>query len=363
MNPTISNIDSTESLKFRLSGVNVSIANGLRRIILSEIPTVVFRTSPHNENKLNIITNTSRFNNELIKQRFSCIPIHITDTTFPIDDYVVEAELINNTNTIIYLTTNDLKVKNIKTDTYLSQKETNKIFPPDNLTGDYIDIVRLRPRISDKIPGEAFTMVAKLDIGTAKQDGAFNCVSNCSYSATVDAIKANEAWKKEEQKISGNDIDIDMVKQDWMLLEAKRHTIPESFDFEIETVGPFENKDIVIKAGTIMLDKISGFISKLQSEEDLIEISVNTMPNCFDIIMNGEGYTLGKVIEFIIYQNYFVNDKSVTYCGFRKPHPHIDTSILRVAFKEPKNKSEIVAMFASVANDASEIYKKIISEF
>ena len=33
-------------LTFTLENANVSIANALRRIILSEIPTVVFRTSP-----------------------------------------------------------------------------------------------------------------------------------------------------------------------------------------------------------------------------------------------------------------------------------------------------------------------------
>ncbi len=39
-------------LSFTLSGVNVSIANSLRRIILSEIPCVVFKTTPHKENKV-----------------------------------------------------------------------------------------------------------------------------------------------------------------------------------------------------------------------------------------------------------------------------------------------------------------------
>ena len=47
----ISKIDNDE-LKFTLSGVNVSIVNALRRIILSEIPIVVFRVSPNDKNGL-----------------------------------------------------------------------------------------------------------------------------------------------------------------------------------------------------------------------------------------------------------------------------------------------------------------------
>ena len=39
-------------------------------------------TFPHEKNKANIEINTTRFNNEIIKQRLSCIPIHITDTAF-----------------------------------------------------------------------------------------------------------------------------------------------------------------------------------------------------------------------------------------------------------------------------------------
>ena len=58
-----------EELQFTLSGVNVSIANSLRRILLSEIPTVVFRTSPNDKNKCTITANTCGLNNEIIKHR------------------------------------------------------------------------------------------------------------------------------------------------------------------------------------------------------------------------------------------------------------------------------------------------------
>ena len=78
MNPHIENKSNKDDMmSFTLSGVNVSIANALRRTILSDIQTVVFKTSPYEECKANIITNTSRLNNEILKQRLSCIPIHI----------------------------------------------------------------------------------------------------------------------------------------------------------------------------------------------------------------------------------------------------------------------------------------------
>ena len=71
MNPTIEaqskkNDDHFNILKFTMSGINVSLMNALRRTILSDIPTVVFKTAPYEENKATIIANTSRLNNEIL---------------------------------------------------------------------------------------------------------------------------------------------------------------------------------------------------------------------------------------------------------------------------------------------------------
>ena len=61
-------------LTFTISNIDVCYANSIRRIILSHIPSVVFKPS-YEDNKLDIIKNTSRFNNEIIKHRLGCIPI------------------------------------------------------------------------------------------------------------------------------------------------------------------------------------------------------------------------------------------------------------------------------------------------
>ena len=115
MNPVLSQHSVEDSyLNFRISGINVSLANGLRRIILSEVPTMVFRTTPYEANLATIDINTTRMNNEIIKQRLSCVPIHITDTEFPIEDYIVEINKKNDSDIIDYVTTQDFQIKNVK---------------------------------------------------------------------------------------------------------------------------------------------------------------------------------------------------------------------------------------------------------
>ena len=377
MDPKISDLSQDDNyLQFKLSGVNVSIANALRRIILSEIPTVVFRTSPHEQNLVNIEINTSRMNNELIKQRLSCIPIHIVDTDFPLKDYIVEMDVINNTDSIIYATTNDLTITNIKNDKTLTKSDVNKIFPPEPITNDYIEIVRLRPKISDVVNGEHIKFTAELDIGIAKEDSAYNVVSTCSYGASPDKLKINQEWTNimKELKANGkNKEDIESYKKDWLLLDAKRITEENSFNFKIESVGPFSDMSIVYKASYVMINKLKKFSDNLQSDENMITESNSTIQHCFDIILIDEDHTLGKVLEYILYEKYYISDKSqinddennnmLTYCGFSKPHPHINKSILRIAFVTPKEKQDIITLLVNVSETATNIFNKIADEF
>jgi DNA-directed RNA polymerase alpha subunit len=132
MNPKIDNIEQKSNvMQFTLSGVNVSLANALRRTVLSDIETVVFKTSPYEENRANIISNTSRLNNEVIKQRLSCIPIHIDDLSMPFQNLIMEINEVNNTDSIMYVTTEHFKIKDKTTQKYLSEQDTRSIFPPN----------------------------------------------------------------------------------------------------------------------------------------------------------------------------------------------------------------------------------------
>jgi hypothetical protein len=189
MNPKIEIHNEETMLRFTLSGVNVSLANSLRRVLLSEIPLVVFRTSPSTRNKCKIITNTTRFNNEILKQRLSCIPIHIKNIgEIELDKYFMEVEVENTTDTIKYVTTKDFVIKNKSTGEKVHESELDKehVFPSNDYTGHWIDFVRLRPKISEEIPGEKIHLICDFEIGNAKEDGMFNAVSTCAYKFTDD---------------------------------------------------------------------------------------------------------------------------------------------------------------------------------
>ena len=366
MDPRISNlIEDGGILKFTLTECNMSIANALRRIIVSDIPTFVFRTYPYSENKAEIRHNTTRFHNEIIKQRLSCIPIHIQDMSFPYKDYVVELDIKNETDNIIYVTTKDFKIKNIVTERYSSESEVRQIFPPCPITGDYIEFARLQPKFSENIDGERLTMRCALDVGTAEQDGAFNVISTCAYECTPDIDKANQAWAEKEKAFKKEDMseeDIEFEKKNWFILEAKRFYVENSYDFVLESVGVFDNMEILTKACDIMIKKCETFMYDLEHGNVVIVTSETTLKNGFDITLKNEDYTLGKVIEFYLYQNNFIGDKSVSFCGFRKPHPHSVDSLIRIAFHNPIEVVGVSGYLQGATDYAIQAYKQIMSQ-
>ena len=362
------NTDSKDGLlKFTLSDVNVSLANGLRRTIISDIPTVVFKTLPYEENKCNITVNTTRFNNEILKQRLSCIPIHITDLSIPLKDYKLEVNVENLTNDIIYVTTEDFKIRNINTNEYLDEKDTRNIFPANDLTGYFIDFARLRPRISDEIPGEKISLTCDFSIGTAKEDGMFNVISKCAYGCTQDTgSRYMDALEKKRQEWKDSGFDESQIKYaetDWKLLDGKRIIKKDSFDFVIKTVGVYTNEEIVIKACEILMKELIKIHDDIETDKIDIEPSITTIQNSYDIVLPQVTSTIGPIIQNLLYLKFFEELKTMTFCGFEIAHPHDVHSTLRIAYKENVDKSVIKQNIISSIDEAVNVYKEIKRSF
>jgi len=367
MNPKIENISEDDDvLKFTLSGINVSMANALRRVMMSSIPCVVFKTNPAEENKSTFITNTGRLNNEILKQRLSCIPIHIKDLEMPLKNYLLEVNEENTTDAIKYVTTEDFKIKNLTTDSYLSEKDTRAIFPPNDVTGYFIDFARLRQRISDEIPGEKLHLTCEFSIATANEDSMFNMVSVCAYGYTPDEVHAEKELEKKKQQWKDDGLSkekIDFEAKNWRLLDGQRIVKKDSFDFTLQTVGVYTNQELIVKGCSILINKLEGMATIIDTDELLIQPSDSTIKNSYDITLENEDYTIGKILEYCLYSKFFEGVKTVSYCGFKKVHPHDSNSIIRVAYKEDTDAATIKQNLKMCIEDAVSVYKNIMKKF
>jgi DNA-directed RNA polymerase II subunit RPB3 len=374
MDPKISDvIEENYVLHFTLGNINVSLANALRRIILSEIPTLAFITENHAENMCQIEINTTRLHNEIVRHRLGCIPIHTkvninSNETDPLTGkYILEVDEKNETENIIYVTTEHFKIKNKENNNYLTQEETRKIFPKDPISQSYIDFVRLRPRISEMIPGEQIKLTCEFSISNAKENSMYNVVSKCSYSNTVDIIKKNEIWDKQLNELNAMDgmtrEEIAFQKKNFDLLDAQRYFVPDSFDFVIQSVGVYDNNDIVKRGSLVLQHKFIDFIKQIDADLVPIHKSESTMDHCFDIVLENEDYTMGKAIEYILHDMFYMKEKKLSYCGFKKFHPHDSESIIRIAFLENLDKTEARQCLRTACVLAQEVFTKIYGMF
>ena len=369
MNPQISEISENKGIyQFTLNNLNVSLANALRRILLSEIPTVVIRTETHDINQCKIEINTSRLHNEFIKQRLSCIPIHSQDLSQLPGKYILEVDVNNDTDNIMFVTTEHFKIRNKENGNYLKREEVQRIFPPCALAGNsYIDFVRLRPKISDSIPGEHLKLTAEFSVGDANINNMFNVVSKCTYSNTPDKEKIAEVWQKQEDQLRTQDnikeYDIEFKKKNFMLLDAQRIFKADSFDFQIQTVGVYDNRAIVKMGAKILYEKFLRMVENLDANLVPILNSETTMDFCFDILLEDEDYTMGKVIEYFLYEKYYLQEKTINFCGFKKFHPHDTKSTVRLAFADTADKTMAKQYMRTACMEAHDLFGVIYKLF
>ena len=315
MDPMLKNFSEDQDvLRFTLHNVEVCFANAIRRTILSDIPCVTIRTENHEINQCNIKINTSRLHNEILKQRLSCIPIHSTrlrdnesEKALP-ENYSLVVDVENTTDNILFVTTEDFRLRDNSDGTVLSKEEMDKLFPglfPKNtLTQSYIDFARLRPKVGNDIKGEHLSLVADFSVASAKDDSMFNVVSKCAYGNTMDPSKASSVWDAQEEKLrkeGESENDIKFQKENFRILDAQRHFESNSFDFVIQTLGVYDNKDLVRKACAIIQGKLIDIVQIIDNAEMPILTGETTMENCFDIHLENEDYTVGKILEYVIY--------------------------------------------------------------
>lgn len=333
---------SESILSFRLSGVDKSFVNALRRTLIGNIPIMVLKPVD-----CDISINTTRFTNEIIKARLACIPIHSFAMNAIHEKFTVEVSKKNDSPETIYITSEDFTIQS---------KQNKTIFPAYTLKGlddtshnSYIEFMRLRS-------GEELKLRCTTSVGTANESGMYNAVGTCAYGCTHDEDASERKW---DQSPSG-------TKEDWDLLTAKRSIIPDSFDFILAGIGIYSNEKLLMYSASIIQTQLADCKISLQ-----ITPSLTTIQDCFDISITGNytidplviklagDYTIGKLLEYQIYTKF---QKPFTYVAYYKKHPHDAVGILRIAFPgaDPTSVEQYVSTACDECHALFETFKGLI---
>lgn len=359
------------NVEFELANIHFSTSNAIRRLMISHVKSVGFRTEPYEECDIKTIHNDTRLHDQMMCHRLAMIPINVpTPDKFDVNDYLFIINITNNTNAIIPITTEDFQIKQVSSNKMLSRDEVKKFFPPDPITGDYILLSKLPPKYfiaSKKVSNEViaemakdfdksveepmiFHIEAKASISNGFENGHYSPVAAICYVNTVDPNRAELGLKdyidkQNELAKTQNTAPIDMaiLKRRFELTERARYFYindknePNVFTFKIETVGVIPSLIIFHRAIDILKDKINTFISNLIAKnENIITINVSKQLNGgYDIIVNNEDDTLGNIIQShlcMLYADFTLpkEQRKLKYIGYKRPHP-LEKHIIFVA--------------------------------
>ena len=111
-----------------------------------------------------------------------------------------------------------------------------------------------------------------------------------------------------------------------------------------------------------MIEKLQNLNSVVEKDEIEIKVAENTMQNCYDIILENEDYTIGKVIEYFLLTNFYETG-ILRFCGFKMQHPHDTYSLIRVAYKQPVDISYVKGNIIECVKNSIDTFTKLKKEF
>ena len=355
----ITNIQKNDyECSFVLNNVDKSLVNALRRTIMSEIPTIKFRTEPIEQNDVIIKKNTCALHNEFITHRIGMIPINIQNIEeFDSSKYTFTINVKNDTNIMRNVTTEDFKVYFDEESGEKKEIDASKFFEPDPITGEYILITQLKPDQFGKSEGETLEIEAKTSIGTGRENAGYSPVSKAVFYNTMDQEKINLEIKKiiqDKETKSGklNKMEKQKIEKQFNNMEAHRHFHtnnkgePNKFNFEIESVGILNVNYIMNQAILLLEQNINYFNRIVYDENDDIEITESdTVMDGIDILVKNQSHTLGNLIQSYLFINYVEEQEKLKFVGYKIIHPLENNLIIRIQTTEDgdfKVKKQIV---------------------
>lgn len=295
--------DPAKRHTFEIHGIDVSIVNGIRRVIWTDIPVVGFLGEEHPT--IDIEVNTGRLHNEFIIHRMGLIPIHISEEeteAYMDDEITIALHVKNTTDTMMNVTTHNISVQ--RNDRQLSDKEVRTMFPVDAVTKMPILITRLHP-------GEEIKLTGKAIKNTGRTHAGF-CPAWCTFYYMLDpveAMKATNVLDKERAFV------------------RNEYGDPLAIQFDIETVNALSPRYLVHTAIGILHDKISKFSQEIMTESSDVVTHGFIREKGYTFVVKGEDDTLGNILQSYIHIHY-VREKNqtpagnkVSWCGYYCPHP------------------------------------------
>jgi DNA-directed RNA polymerase subunit L len=311
-------------LETEFKNVPVAFVNGLRRILLSEIPTVVVRD-------VQILDNSTKMIHEMLKHRVEMLPINVRpEETAVIRDTKIELRYLPPA-------TPDLTRKeavDITTDDFAIDGPRPGIILKDRDLDEPLYFMRLQPTESIHVKAS----IAIETKGTSQVCVATfkNHIDQELAKLDKDTYVASAGDDENERAMLAKVFDNYEIQRSYARDDEGR---PYWFDFTVESIGITPAKDLLKQAATIFKKKIETWCENpIQREEG----------DWYSIETEEEGHTIGALAQILMY------NQKVNYVSYRIVHPLLPKMIVRFSSKIApekvieKFKTEAVALCESI---------------
>jgi DNA-directed RNA polymerase subunit D len=339
--------DHRIAARFRLAPSNVTVANTLRRQVLSAVKTVGFRTEPADKSEVIITTNTTPLVNEMLAHRIGMIPIRADAATFDPARYEFRISKENTGKEMIDVHAADFIITERDPLNPLDEGQqvpTEAFFPPDPITNSTVLITRLRPQWNPIAPNEKLELVAKAAVSTGAENTRWSPVSQCSYEYTQDndpdrIEQMFHSWIALSKKVTNlaeiGQERLEELRREYNTMEIQRcyrrnaAGEPDDFTFFVESVGTLSVRHIVKAALEATLEKLTKYQDLDGTIPDNVQIQhADARFPAVDVVFRNEDHTLGNLLQHYLVENHVraedeavTQEPRITFAGYKVPHP------------------------------------------
>lgn len=391
-NPKITNQEIVNGeLRFILSGddeygLDKSLVNAIRRVLLTDIPTVAFKIYENGENNdIHMVTNNSSLHNEMLLHRIALIPLYLNPENY-MKNHLLECKVKHDSqNPFQFVTMNDVNIYPLKSgfqerldhlndDSYDISPEDEKILRQQLSTVD-IDNYDLNKPLSqkekDKIvrpfkfrEGTHYSLITELkttntedtyqeihfygspSVGYGRENARFQGVSQATYSYEIDQSLL-ESVLSEKIQIENIDSDkVDDFKRKFKLKESERYYNRDNnsqanrYNFAIKS-SHYYNADELFKLSImILIEQCENlkleFIELLKENDSRVSVE-QIRDYVYHYEVENESHTLGNLIQSHIMRRSITDESFLNVCGYKKPHP-LEDKILFIISINPSHK-------------------------
>jgi len=309
-------------IDFELSKVPIPFVNGLRRILLAEIPTVVIRD-------VVIRANTTQLNHEMLKHRVLMLPVNVQAS---------EVGVIRDTKLRLHFDPSPEMDRVVTSDDFVVSGSTRKdVLLKDRDLGTPLLFLKLN--VGGKHPEDGLQVDATLGVDEAGASQV--CVATFRNHIDPERAKLDRdtyllgegANATKDTRIFDNHLIQRSFEQD----ERGR---PTRFDFAIESIGVVPARDLLRQAVEVYQRKVTEFLKEPISKTD---------DGMFSIESVAEGHTLGAFAQVLI-----LDSGLVDFVSYDPGHPLVPKLTIRFRTKvKPETvlerfRTDAMALFESI---------------